>query len=350
MTSSWSEIEKWRLRESNSRSRLSLVKTNFALLLLAGGTVALLCMSRTQRVPLDSDTGDSRPPELSWSKETLHRAAPRRFEARIPVKLNELESLAADDSSAGIEALEQFLSGTDELAWVAAFAWLIDQPAAAASWIESLPDGPLRNVIIDRVLSERAHRNPAGALATADSLTTPDLRDAALTSVLRRWASDSPVEALSAIVAREEWRDSPLVGRAFVAAAASFPRQIKELLAIIPSESLDSSFLATAAESLLAKDPGAISLWFESAQTAQQRSAIAETVMLHAGRNRPDLAFIWATQLPDSNQRADALRHLMHKTAQRNPDAASALFDTPWLSSEDRDELLNWFARKDAPQ
>ena len=303
-------------------------------------------MTRTQRLPVDFDTTSSRPPEPSWSKEALHRAAPRRFEARIPARLSELESLATDDSAAGIEALEQFLGGPER---VEAFAWLIGQPAVASSWIESLPDGPLRNAILERILSELARQNPEGALATADSLTTLELRDAALTSVLRQWASDAPVEALSAIIGREDWRDSPLVGRAFVAAATSFPRQIKELLAIIPGESLDSSFLATATESLLAKDPGAISLWFESAPTAQQRSAIAETIVQHAGRNQPALAFIWATQLPDATQRAEALRNLMHKTAQRNPDAASGLFDSPWLSNEDRDELLIWFARNRAP-
>src|SRR4029434_1669052 len=110
-------------------------------------------------------------------------------------------------------------------------------------------------------------------------------------------------------------------------------------LAIVP-QSLDSGFLATATESLLAKDPGAIPLWFESVQTAEQRSAIAETVILQTGRNQPDLAFIWATQLSDPAQRTDALRTLMHKTVQRNPDAAFELIDSPWLSSEDRDALL----------
>ncbi len=314
------------------------MKTKHALLILAAGTVALLCVTR-QRVP-SSHTAAAPPSRPTLSEKAWPRTAPQP--ARVPATLNELEALAAGDASAGIEALEKFLSETEQPSRVDAFAWLTDQPAFAASWIESLPDGPLRNGIIERVLSELARQNPAAALATADSLTTPDLRDAALTSVLRQWASDAPVEALSVIVAREDWPDSPLVGRAFVAAATAFPRQIKELLAIIPSDSLDNSFLATAAESLLAQDPEAISLWFESVQTAEQRSAIAEAVMLHAGRNQPDLAFLWATQLSDPVQRADALRTLLHKTAQRNPDAASKLFDSPWLSSEDRDAIIDF--------
>jgi hypothetical protein len=152
--------------------------------------------------------------------------------------------------------LERFLSDTEDAARAEVFAWLTDQPTLAASWIESLSEGPLRNGVIERVLKELARQNPAGALATADSLTTPDLRDAALTSVLRQWASDAPVEALSATVAREEWRDSPLVGRAFVAAATSFPRQIKELLAIVPIAVLSTTgFSPQPPESLLAKDP-----------------------------------------------------------------------------------------------
>ena len=266
------------------------------------------------------------------------------IEVRVPEKLSELKTLAEDDPAGGIEALERFLASSNEQKLE--FLWFAQEPAAAASWIESLPDGPLRNGMIERVLSEFAHRNATAAVALADSFTEPELRDAALTSVLRRWAGDSPIAALGAIVTREEWRDSPLAGRAFVAAATSSPRQMKELLAILPTESLDNSFLATATESLLTKDPGPIPLWFESVQTPEQRSTIAETVMLHAGRNQPELAFIWATQLSDPDQRTGALQNLLHKTAERNGDAAAALFESQWLSTEDRDNLLGWFAPK----
>jgi len=314
-------------------------------LALVIAVVALLCASRTQRTLVHPDAGGTLRPQSSFLKAGWHRPAQRSFELRVPARLSKLGALAKSDSSGGIDALEEFLNGNNAQGREEEFAWLADQPAAAVSWIESLPDGPLRNGIIERVLSELARGNPTAALAMADSLTAPDLRDAALTSVLRRWASDSPIEALSAITAREEWRDSPMAGRAFVAAATSFPRQIKELLAILPTEFLDDSFLATATESLLTKDPGAISIWFESVPTAEQRSTIAETVMLHAGRNQPHLAFIWATQLPEPTQRTDALQNLLHKSAQRNPDAASALFNSPWLSTKDRDSLLGWSER-----
>lgn len=309
-------------------------------MLLASGVVVLLCMTRTRTSP---ETADFNPARPSLSKFTPHRAPPL-IEVRVPEKLSELKSLAEDNPAGGVEALEEFLAASNEQKLE--FLWFAHEPAAAASWIESLPDGPLRNGIIERVLSEFAHHNAKGAIAIAESFTTSELRDAALTSVLRRWASDSPIEALSAIVTREAWRDSPLAGRAFVAAATSSPRQIKELLAILPAESPDNSFLATATESLLTRDPGAIPLWFESVQTAEQRSAIAATVMQHAGRNQPEFAFIWATQLSEPTQRTGALQNLLNKSAQRNPDAATALFDSPWLSTEDRDNLLDWFTGK----
>jgi hypothetical protein len=310
-------------------------------MILAGGVAALLCMTRTRRPA--SEPADFNPAQPSFSKLNLHRAS-RLIEARVPQKLNELKSLAEDNPSGGIEALEEFLAAANEQELE--FLWFAHEPAAAARWIESLPDGPLRNGIIERVLSEFAHHNATGAITVAESLTAPELRDAALTSVLRRWASDSPVEALGAIASREEWRDSALAGRAFVAAATSSPRQIKELFAILPAGSLDNSFLATATESLLTKDPGALPLWFESVQTAEQRSTIAETVMLHAGRNQPEFAFIWATQISEPAQRTGALQGLLHKTTQRNPVAAPALFNSPWLSTGDRDNLLNWFAEQ----
>lgn len=312
-------------------------------MLLASGVVALLCITRTRTSSLE--TAAFNPARPSFSRLELHRS-PQLNEARVPEKLNELKSLAEESRAGGIETLEEFLAASNEQD--PEFLWFAHEPAAAARWIESLPDGPLRNGIIERALSEFAHHNATGAIVIAESLTASELRDAALTSVLRRWATDSPIEALSAIAAREEWRDSPLAGRAFVAAATSSPRQITELLAILPAESFDNSFLANATESLLTKDPGAIPLWFESVQAPEQRSTIAEAVMLHAGRNQPEFAFIWATQISEPTQRADALQNLLHKTAQRNPVAVPALFDSPWLSTADRDSLLDWFAGKAA--
>lgn len=313
---------------------------------LLAGTLALLCVTGMPR--LSSDKTGSTPTEVPLSEGFWRRAAQRSIPT--PAKLNELQALTTEDSSRGIEAFEQFLGGADEFAREEVFAWLADQPAAAASWIESQPDGPFRNMIIDRVLGEMARRSPSAALAVAEALTTPDLCDAALTSVFRQWASNSPIEALNAVVGREEWRDTPLVGRAFVAAATSSPHQIKEFLSIVPREALDASFLANATTALLAKDPNAIPVWFESLPSAELRTAIAENVMFTAGRNQPDLAFVWATQLPDAAQRQDALRRFMHRTAQRHPEAVSALLNSPWLSSNDRDALLAFFVPDDTAQ
>ena len=317
-----------------------------AFIVLTFGVVALLCMTRPERAPVSSDAVVSHSAAQRIPASAWHRTARPSLEAAVPEEFATWKYLAEQDSAGGIEALEEFLASTTEAAPDGVFLWLANEPEAAARWIESLPDGALRNGIIERLLNEFAHRNPTGAVTLAGAISEPELREAALSSVLRRWASDSPVEALNAIAAEKAWRESPLAGRAFVAAATTFPRQIKELLAILPQESVDNSFLALGTETLLAKDPDAIALWFESVQTADQRSAIAETVMRYAGRNRPELAFNWATQLSDPVQRSDALQNLMDRTAQRDAEAATALFDSPWLSNEDRDGLLIWFARR----
>jgi hypothetical protein len=320
------------------------VKAHPIVFILASGLIALLWMGHERRTRSNSETGN-RPQRTSPFFAADRKARVERPAAvQVPSRLSALKSLAENDPVGGLDELETLVGSEDSVAREEVFAWLARQPEDAASWIESLPDGALRNGVIERVLSEMAGRDPTNALAIAELLITSELRDAALTSALRRWATIAPVEALGAIASREEWRESSLLGRAFVAGATAHPRQIKELLAIIPPGALDNSFLASATELLLAKDPGAIPFWFESIEDSQRRSAIAETVLLHGGRNQPDLAFIWATQLPEPARRMEALQTSFSRAVNRDIKTAPALLDSPWLSASDRESLLGWLS------
>lgn len=277
----------------------------------------------------------------------MTRAIPRKARpggssaVEIPSRLSALSSVANTDPLGAIDALEDLLTNTDTSELEAVITWLAGRSSQAAGWIESLPDGPLRNGIVERLLAMVSTRDPSAALRTAEALITPELRDAAVSSVARRWAADSPTEALSAIAARDDWRQSTVLGRAFLAALTEHPRQIAEWLALVPEGSIDQSFFGQAAELLLAKDPASLTLWWETIQEPECRSAIADAVLMHSGRNGPALAFAWATQLSDPVHRQETLQGLFRRAADRDA-SATTLLDSPWLSPEDRTALLHW--------
>jgi hypothetical protein len=266
------------------------------------------------------------------------------IESRIRDLLSQLPSLTEKDPAAALNALEDLLSNAQSPDLDHVSAWLAENPAEATHWVESLPEGPVRNGVVERLLPEVASRDTPAALKIADTLNNPELRDSALSSVIRRWAAAAPLEALGAVAARAEWRDTELLGRAFVAAATAHPEQIEALYALIPSERMGESFLTKATETLLARDPAATARWFAKLENAGCRSAIAETLISHVGRNDPCVAFIWATQLPEPERRLEALQTSFYRTVQRNPATAPDLLGCDWLSVEDRKSLVSWLS------
>jgi hypothetical protein len=269
------------------------------------------------------------------SKSSLRMRAGRTIEPDFPRRLSDLESLAETDPPGAMDALEDLLSNHESKDMASVIAWLTGDSSHTAAWIESLPAGPFRNGIVERLLAAAATWNPQAALAIAEALADSDLHDSAVSSVVRQWAADAPADALRAVVARNDWRESPVLGRAFLAAATEHPRQIGELFAMVSEHGIDKSYFARAAELLLAKDPSALTLWCDTIQNPEYRSAIAEAVVFHSGRNGPDVAFAWATQLNETDRRQETLQALFRRAVSRDERIGPALLESQWLSNED---------------
>ena len=331
---------------------------NRSVLILTGGVALVLALLAVRPTHLSSETsaslgelpkrlaGATRAPTPPSTRSVAGRTRSSDSpEFRIPQPLSELTWLARTDPPGALDALEALLSNSQPSHLDQTIVWLAENPGVASSWIESLPEGPVRNGIVERLLPEVTSQSTSTALKIAESLGQPELRDSALSAVIRRWAAAAPTEALSLIAAREEWRETPLMGRAFIAAATAYPERIEQLFALIPPETLDESFLSHATETLLARDPSAVARWFAIIENTSHRGAIAETIMLHAGRNDPALAFVWATQLADSDSKLGTLQGILYRAVGHNPAAAPALLDCASLSAEDRESLLLWLGQ-----
>ena len=130
-----------------------------------------------------------------------------------------------------------------------------------------------------------------------------------------------------------------MAGRAFVAAVSAHPERISEILPALSQHSVDQSFIASAAETLLAKNPEGINEMWRLSDSAVWRSAIAEAMLVHLGRNGPHHAFVWATQLNDVDERSETLRRLFRSAIQRDANAAAVLLSSAWLQEQDRSLL-----------
>jgi hypothetical protein len=282
----------------------------------------------------------------------LPGGGPSRPQARpakiwIPGELAAIQSLAISDPGGALDRLENLFANPDGAGWRELAAWFSASPADAAAWTEGLPAGPLREAMLERALGQFAASDPSAAMELARSFLSLETRDNAVTSVARRWAEAAPVEALQSIAAHDDLRNSPILGRAFVAAVSAQPRKIGELLALLPAGSLDPSFLSAAAEAAFARQPGVLTEWLGAIQDPAQRSAIAEVVAQHAGRHQPELAFAWAAQISDPESRAAALRSHLHRAANIDAVAVASLFKSPWLSEPDRNSLQAWYEQSE---
>jgi hypothetical protein len=73
------------------------------------------------------------------------------------------------------------------------FAWSQTDAAAAAEWMQQLPEGAPRDAVVNSVSGGIARRFPAIAFTLAQSIGEPGLRDRQLEHVAREWlAIDAP--------------------------------------------------------------------------------------------------------------------------------------------------------------
>ena len=75
--------------------------------------------------------------------------------------------------------------------------WIQQDPAAVTSWSTQLTDPAERDQALSRLVarSDSAFRSTSQALAWAESIANPELRHAALASVVREWFGQDPAAA-----------------------------------------------------------------------------------------------------------------------------------------------------------
>jgi hypothetical protein len=234
-------------------------------------------------------------------------------------------------------------SQLQEIFAAAARAWSKKDPAAAMSWIESLPAGDARNraydsyeidvhglgaagarALLDSVTSEKYKENlanriaqqliedsPAEALQWVESLPEGEVRENALQPVVSEWASRDPAQAAQYISTISDGAQKPrmlsyAVGRwadMDPDAAISFVRQL-------PPGSEQDQAAAAAIRTEARTDPGEAVAWLGTIRDASSRARVTSDLVGSLAHDDPTTALSLATALPGEAQ-PQAYRNLV---------------------------------------
>ena len=80
-------------------------------------------------------------------------------------------------------------------------SWSHDDRTSLGQWIEETPASPLKDSVISTEVQHRRYRDPASALALAESLSNPDARYKAMAGVADHWMRRDKNAAASAVLA-----------------------------------------------------------------------------------------------------------------------------------------------------
>lgn len=231
------------------------------------------------------------------------------------------------------------------------------------------------------LLSAWAKTDPLTALAYATKKTSGSF---ATNTILSSWASSDPEAAIQ--WANEKHSDPPSANRFFPAIIRSIggsdPDRATELLTSMPRSTERGEAVSAMIPHLLAQGPDAARQWIASLQEDTLRSGAAliaaeqmaaadpngtvDWLLANQGeatrRRMDDVFHVWAGQdleaaknalssVPAGETRSNALRGIIERLADSDPDAALALMSTRSGDVTDRVvEDFVWRARRTAPQ
>lgn len=229
-----------------------------------------------------------------------------------------LAALAEDNSEAAAELRDAAVRN-----------WAESDPAAAAAWLATLPDGPAYRAALKQIATAWAHSDLPKATAWLKTLP-PEARELAAMDVAYEAAAAEPIAAMriaSPLPASRE-RDELLVFTASqwavtdAATASAWAQKI-------PDAQLRLRLLGAVAVAMSAKNPaGAAALTGSAIPPGADQDRVAVSVVQRWAQTAPQAAAEWVLRFPESSVRYAAAQNLATVWALK--DAAAA---DQWLNS-----------------
>ena len=201
-------------------------------------------------------------------------------------------------------------SAQQELVQTLAASWSLRQSQAAINWANGLPEGAIRDSALAGIAKSLTQSDPVQAANIVASMVPGDLQAKAAMDVVGRWAS-------SDINAAAKWVTMFPEGETRENAAGRLLRK----------------WLNTGATS-------AASDWLQTLPPGSTRDNAARLFVLQAGQIQPQLAAQWITAFDEPDREAQATR-IVNRWLDIDPTACASWLDTTSFSDEVKQRLLS---------
>ncbi len=217
------------------------------------------------------------------------------------VALDVARALAAKNPAAALDFIAQLPSGSASTLALnnVLTSWVATAPAAAAQYVAALPPSPAQDAAAAHLAGLLA-REPANALAWAQSLSAATAREAALVSLASAWAQADPAAAT-------RWASTQVVGAAATPAltgalsywALAHAAAARDFVASLPAET-QTVAAASIAPQLAQREPAATLAWAQTLAVPAAREAAVAAAYARWFDNAPAAARTWldAANLP----------------------------------------------------
>jgi hypothetical protein len=257
--------------------------------------------------------------------------------------------LQATDPDAALAWLDNLqVSNQDHTRSTVVAQWAQSDPAAAATYVSSLPtfpsSGGYNSIMAQTVASTWARTDPRAACAWAQKLSG-DNKQAALQSAMVAWGRDDPhaVAALWSQLDSDPKTQSFLVPCVASALTKADPQTALLWAGQITSGPLRESALQSVLSGWAQTDPAAAAAYLPNLTDDRSRKAATQQVADHWAAKDPANAARWITTLPESPDKGLVLVSLVNSWTHSDPTSASAwLMQLP--AGQNRDLAVRAFS------
>jgi hypothetical protein len=213
----------------------------------------------------------------------------------------------------------------EQAADVIAILWANKDISGASKWIAQWPEGQERDEIVTNIAYEAARKSPTQALNLALDLLPDEPMSKLVIYATSQWATEAPEDAAKWT---EQIDDEPLRNQAMVGIATSWaatdPNAAAKLaLTDIPPGRQQADAVVGIVERWIQTDPQAVSQWVEQFSGGPLRdTAVQNMVSIWADKD-PSSAAQWLESLPAGQFRNSAVRAYVNKVAIAFPSEAA---------------------------
>lgn len=226
--------------------------------------------------------------------------------------------------------------------------WIRKNPIQAVTWIQSMPDSPLKKAVLTQMDGELrmdagnwVQYDPNAAAAWAASLPAGEGQENAVTFLATVWAHQNPASAANYAVSLAS---DNLKNRAVDAVVRTWtltaPMQASQWVQQLPDGPIRQEATQTLIETWARTDSNAAAQWLDTVPAGPTRDAGISTFCSAVGSSSPSIAFQAAESISSESMRNSRLQNLFGIWMSQDPAAAQQAIAQSDLPQDIKNILL----------